>query len=329
MGFYMFLFFLTASLLWLNKFRRLQNINFGLFAFCWLFLISAIRFDVGWDYEQYHELIEGRVQYYNAQFVRFEFLNRLIINVSQFLGFTQLYFIVTSFIIIFSFYWVFKKFSADFAISTLLFLSLPIFFFNSLSIIRQFVAVSIIFYGFTFIRNRNFYKFLFTIFVASMFHKSAVIGIVLYFLYNRKAHVYFFLVIYVLGFFSSELIYWLVEHLLPQYLKFLDKSIGEGGNKVLLLVQIIGFFILFLINKLKMNTKDNSFYFLAFYIGLFIWSSLAKYGHAGFRGSLYFTVFLLLLLPNIITEIKQKRFVVQITYVMCFIFFSFTLMLGK
>ena len=117
--------------------------------------------------------------------------------------------------------------------------------------------------------------------------------------------------------------------LLPQYLKYLDKSIGEGGDKVLLLFQIIGFFILFLIKKLKLNKRDNSFYFLAFYIGLFIWSSLAKYGHAGFRGSLYFTVFLLLLLPNILVEIKQKRFVKQLTYVVCLMFFSFNLLLGK
>lgn len=321
--------FLFSLLVFDSNANKVKGLDLKKAVFALIFLFSALRFDVGWDYERYYKLIEKNIKFYDSQFERFEFFNRVLINISQYLDFTQLYFIITSFIIAFSFYKVFKKYSADFAISTLLFLSLPIFFFNSLSIIRQFVAVSIIFYGFTFIRNRNFFKFLVTVVVASMFHKSAIIGLVLYFLYNRRGHVYFFLVIYVLGFFSSDLIYWLVEHVLPQYLKFLDKSIGEGGNKVLLLFQIIGFFILFLIHKLKMNTKDNSFYFLAFYIGLFIWSSLAKYGHAGFRGSLYFTVFLLLLLPNIMAEIKQKRFVVQITYVMCFMFFSFTLMLGK
>lgn len=329
MVFYLFIFIIIFLFLLLGKSKQVKGFDFNFLAYLLIFLLSAIRFDVGWDYEKYHRLIEKNIKFYDSQFERFEFFNRVLINISQYLDFTQLYFIITSFIIIFSFYKVFKKYSTDFTISTLLFLSLPIFFFNSLSIIRQFVAVSIIFYGFTFIRNRNFYKFLFTVFVASMFHKSAVIGIVLYFLYNRKGHAYFFLVIYIFGFFSSELIYWLVENLLPQYLKYLDKSIGEGGDKVLLLFQIIGFFILFLINKLKLNTKDNSFYFLAFYIGLFIWSSLAKYGHAGFRGSLYFTVFLLLLLPNILVEIKQRRFVKQLTYIVCLIFFSLTLMLGK
>ena len=266
MIFYVAFFTFLLILLALDSYtRKLKGLHIKKIVFSLIFLFSALRFDVGWDYERYHRLIEKNIKFYDSQFERFEFLNRVLINISQYLDFTQLYFIVTSFIIISSFYKVFKKYSADFTISTLLFLSLPIFFFNSLSIIRQFVAVSIIFYGFSFIRNRNFYKFLFTIFVASMFHKSAVIGIVLYFLYNRKGHVYFFLVIYVLGFFSSELIYWLVENLLPQYLKYLDKSIGEGGDKVLLLFQIIGFFILFLIKKLKLNKRDNSFYFLAFY----------------------------------------------------------------
>lgn len=330
MIFYIAIYFILFILLIIGQTRwKIKGIDNKKIVFFLIFLISAIRFDVGWDYEKYYRLIERNVQYYDSQFERFEFLNRIIISIAQFLDFTQLYFIVTSFIIVFSFYKIFNKYSSDFTISTLLFLSLPIFFFNSLSIIRQFVAISIIFYGFTFIRNRNFYKFFAVILVAFLFHKSALLGVVLYFLYNRNTHLYFLMVIYILGFFSSDLLYWLTENLMPQYLRYLDNSIGEGGDKVLLLFQLIGFFILFLINKLKYNTKDNSFYFLTFYIGLFIWSSLSQYGHAGFRGSLYFTIYILLLLPNILVELKQKLFIKELTYVACFMFFVLTLTLGK
>tara|TARA_R110000868_G_scaffold343960_4_gene604930 strand:- start:1038 stop:1466 length:429 start_codon:yes stop_codon:yes gene_type:complete len=114
---------------------------------------------------------------------------------------------------------------------------------------------------------------------------------------------------------------------MPQYLQYLDKRIGVGGDKLLILFQVIGFFILFITNKKKENLNYN-FYVISFFMGLFIWSSLAPYGHAGFRGALYFTAFFILFLPEVYDIIKERRVLKQITYLLFFCFFTFTLWLG-
>lgn len=329
MAFYILFFMLVLCLLLLDKESQYKNLNLQYLGFFFCFLLAAMRFDVGWDYVAYFDLIEKNHKYYDAQIARLEPFNQGLIFLSQYLNFTQLYFIVTSMIIYSSFYRTFKNYSSDFALSTLLFLSLPIFFFNSLSIIRQFVAVAIVLFAIPYIISRNWLRFTFFILLALMFHKSAIVAIPLYFLYGRKVHFYIYPILYITGFFSSSFLYLLVENILPQYLKFLDRSIGKGGDMILLLFQVLGFFLLFFINKLKLNKKNNDFYFLSFFIGLFIWSSLAKFGHAGFRGSLYFVVFILLLLPNVITEIKQKGILKEISYLVCFFFFLLTLYLGQ
>ena len=325
---YITLFFLVFIILWLHA--KIQNDRFlpGI-AFFILFLFSALRFDVGWDYVSYFDLIERNTKFYQDQINRLEPINQMLILISQSISFTQFYFIITSFLVCILFYKVFKQHSSNFTISTILFISLPIFYFNSFSIIRQFVALSIVFYGYRYIKSQNIIKFFIVIIIAILFHRSAFVAIPLYFLFNKKIHFYFFLVIYVLGFVSSDLLYWIVEHSIPQYLKFLDKAIGQGGDKVLLLFQVLGFSLLFFINKLKMNKKENDFFFIVFFIGLFIWSSLAKYGHAGFRGSLYFMVYVLLLIPNILSEIKQRKLLKGLVYIISFLFFIFTLYLGK
>lgn len=325
---YIFFYLAVFFFLWINS-QNSKNLFFGKIAFLMLFLMSALRFDVGWDYESYYNLIEKNMKFYEAQLDRLEPLNQLLIKISQYFEFTQFYFIITSLIICFYFYATFRSYSSNFAVSTLLFLSLPIFFFSSLAIIRQFTALAIVFYSFKYIEFRQILKFSLFLIIATLFHKSAIIAFPLYYLFRWKPHFYFFPIIYVFGFFSSDLLYLMVENVLPQYLKYLDKSIGQGGDKVLILFQILGLFLLFFINRLKRQQTRNNFYFLSFFVGLFVWSSLAKYGHAGFRGGLYYIVFFLLLVPNIIIEIKQKKLLVEVTYTICFFFFLLTLYLGK
>lgn len=325
---YIFFYLTVFSLLWLNT-KNTKNFFFGKIAFIMLFIMSALRFDVGWDYGSYYNLIQKNIEFYDAQLGRLEPLNQLLIKISQYFEFTQFYFITTSLIICFYFYRTLKNYSSNFAVSSLLFLSLPIFFFSSLAIIRQFTALAIVFYAFRYVESRQLFKFLICLTIATLFHKSAIIAFPLFYLFLWKPHVSFFPIIYILGFFSSDLLYWLVENLLPQYLKYLDKSIGEGGDKVLILFQLLGLFFLFFINRLKEQKNLNNFYFIAFFIGLFVWSSLAKYGHAGFRGGLYYIVFCLLLIPNIIIEIKQNKLILEITYAVCFFFFLLTLYLGN
>ncbi|CAH8282820.1 EpsG-like putative glucosyltransferase [Mariniflexile fucanivorans] len=324
---YILFFIVVFLLLEAGKYKIVEGVNFYWLAYFFIFIFSAFRFDVGYDFEMYYNLIEGKSRWLEAQLNRFDFLSRELVIFSSYIKFTQFFFIVSSFLIMFLTYKVIKRESKDFVISTLVFLSFPIFFLNSFSIVRQYMALSIVFYSLRYISSRKLLYFLIAIFVAVFFHKTAIVAIVLYWIYNLKLKNIHFIIIFIGGFFSSKLLYFLVEYLLPHYLKYLDENVGVGGDKLLLLFQIIGFFILFFVDKKKEDLVYN-FYINTFYVGLFIWSSLAPYGHAGYRGALYFIVFFILLAPEVIQIIKQRRLLKQITYIVGFCFFIFTLWLG-
>ncbi|MBD0831210.1 EpsG family protein [Aestuariibaculum sediminum] len=321
----LFYFIIFCFLINYNRSFKLKYFNY---CYSLVFLFSAFRFDVGYDFPLYYGWIKGDYKFIEDQLNRLEFLSRSLVVFSHDIGFYQLFFIITSFIIIYLTYRSIKEYSSDYVISTLVFLSFPIFFFNSLSIIRQYVALSIVFYSFKYIRSRVLFKFLSCIFIAFLFHKSAIVAIILYWVYNIKFKNVHFLIIYISGFFSSQLIYILVKSLFPYYLPYLDQNIGVGGDKILLAFQVIGLFILFFVDK-KQNDYNYRFYLNTFFIGLFIWSSLAPYGHAGFRGALYFMVFFILLFPEIIILVKERKVLKPMVYLLCFCFFVFTLIMGK
>lgn len=58
-----------------------------------------------------------------------------------------------------------------------------IFYCRTYNILRQSIAVMIIFWGFWFIRQKKIGSYIITVFVAMLFHSSAIIGIIIYVLY--------------------------------------------------------------------------------------------------------------------------------------------------
>lgn len=71
------------------------------------------------------------------------------------------------------------------------------FFYNmSFNLIRQSLAMFILFYGFSYLVKKEWIKYIITIFVASLFHSSAIIGCLFMFVYwllyrNTKTQLYF------------------------------------------------------------------------------------------------------------------------------------------
>lgn len=328
---YMFFLILIFVFLELGKRRFIKGVNFNFLAYLCVFIFSAIRFDVGYDYTLYYGWIEGTYKFIEDQLNRLEFLSRLMIEFSHDVQFFQLFFILSSFLIVLLFYKSISMYSLDLRLSTLIFICFPVFYFYSFSIIRQYIAIALIFYGYRFIKERALIKYVLTLLIAMLFHKSAVIAIPIYFFYGNfllKKRLLVFL--YVLGFFGSELITFFVKLLSERYSIYLGVIAGEGGSLMLIFFQILAVFIFLIIFEMKdLNDKDFNFYLLCFFIGLFIWSTLSKHGHAGFRGSLYFISFTILLIPDLISKLRQRKFITQCTIFLCFVFYGFNLYVGS
>lgn len=58
-------------------------------------------------------------------------------------------------------------------------------FYNaSLNMMRQWIAMAFLFYGFSYLIDKNYIKYFLTIAIAFLFHSSALMGILIYFIYN-------------------------------------------------------------------------------------------------------------------------------------------------
>lgn len=316
----------------LGKIKIVEGIKIYGFtaAFILIFIFCAIRFDVGYDYSMYYELIEGNIKYFTAQINRIEYLPRQLVLFSSFIKFYQFFFIVTSFIITYFFYKSIKENSEDKWLSTLIFVCFPIFFFMSLSVIRQFIAIAIIFYSFKFIKRREFWKYLAVIICCFFIHNSSILALPIYFIYGNFINKKIIVFIYLLGFFSSKTLAFLIELSSERYSIYLNEIKGDGGSLILIFFQVLGLFLLPLVYNFRdKEDKDFNFYLLTYYIGLFIWASLSKFGHAGIRGGLYYMTFTILLIPHLKNKIKEYKIVRNSIAIICFLFFFINLYIGS
>lgn len=148
-------------------------------------LIVGLRWNVGIDFPVYYDLLMG---YYSdeAQLTRLELIPYItILGIQKYDIPFYYWFVVMAFIQMFFLQKTFDK-------NLKIFLVWGIFFYltsqlaYAMNIIRQAAAVSVVLYAYTFINSREYRKYLFWVFIASLFHLSALIGIPIMFLSRLK-----------------------------------------------------------------------------------------------------------------------------------------------
>ncbi|WP_131798752.1 EpsG family protein, partial [Aliarcobacter thereius] len=136
------------------------------------FVFSALRYDAGYDYFSYLNIIitEEGLQ-------RLEYFNRLIIELSNYLNFPQLYFIITSFLFILFMTLGFKQFKQFNYVTVYLMLFFIGSYITSFDIVRQMVSVSILFYAISLFINKGYFSSIIFFLIAVNFHKASLIFI--------------------------------------------------------------------------------------------------------------------------------------------------------
>lgn len=140
-------------------------------------------------------------------------------------------------------------------------------FFNlTLNVLRQSMALVILFYGFTYIRKYKIFKFLLTVFIAYLFHNTALIGILIYLIYlfvNKKPK-FLFQILTVLGtlifvfFFDSFQALLLENDIISQRYNFYmnNNNLASGGFYTHFVLMCLPILLLYLFSK---NRSDNVF----------------------------------------------------------------------
>lgn len=177
---------INTNLLALNK-RTYGYILEKLSAICSflpLFLVSAIRYNVGTDY--LYRYVPGFIIIASGGKETFE-VGFILINKFALL-FSKDYvvlFVITSFIFCFFVYKAIYQQSEDICFSILLLL-ITTSFFVSMNIVRQSMSISIFLYATKYIKENNLKKYLIFILIAATFHSSALIYIPIFFVCKRS-----------------------------------------------------------------------------------------------------------------------------------------------
>jgi len=162
-------------------YRNISNSKFNLWiALSILLFISSFRFEVGQDWINYLEFFEITSTADTLEY-GYKLINNLFSNSGSsynfflfFISFFTLFFINNTLITL--------KYKV---ISVLIYFS-DLFLYYNLSGMRQGIAIAITLFSLKYIIEKNLVKFLFIVFLASLFHISSIIFVLAYFAYSIK-----------------------------------------------------------------------------------------------------------------------------------------------
>lgn len=228
-----------------------------------ILFISFFRYNIGGDYSSYvtmYELVDpfDELPYPEPSFKYIAYFLRL-------LGFDyQMLFIVYSCIFFFFFIKGLKKYTnsnSEICIAILFFMVDMKFggFFWTSSAIRMFAAVAICFWGYQYVIQRKFFKYILVTIVAANFHISALIAIIFYFLprsLSGTGYFSFLVISFFIGMMPLDLLFSNISEFLLRGSTYVIAgergTLGEGFGIVYMYIVVI-FSIILMNNKNPKN----------------------------------------------------------------------------
>lgn len=324
-------FYFVLFLLW-GVYRTNHSKKFFVAGFLLLFLFTAFRFDIGWDYHMYYTLAGGK-NYGGLSMVSFH-LSRMepavlfLLNLSESLKNPQLFFIVTSVIILLGVTVACFKLTRSPEIALMFFLSYPHMYLDSLSTIRQWCAIAIVYLALNPLLKGKKYLFVLLVLLASAFHSTALIFLGVLLVPRKELSLKFIMTLLACGLvFKSVLINFMLPYM-GKYAMYILEGVGEGGGKIVY-ANILVFFVLLILRK-RVVDKNESFDYLfnIMLVGTFFSVLLAGFGHIAFRVPMYFFVAVILIIPCYMNLFRPKKFAYIIFSLICICLLSASLLLS-
>ncbi len=176
-----------------------------------------------------------------------------------------------------------------------------------LSGVRQSLAMGICLLSFEYIKQRKLFKFLVLAFIASLFHKSALALIPMYFVAYLKINLINFVLLSIAGIFAC--IYSTpLTHLVNTILGYEKQMIGfESGAIFVVIMYVITIMASYIYtNWLEKQDKHNTFFFNMTFVSLIIYI-LRYFIQIAERISYYYQFSFIILLPNLVESIEDDK----------------------
>lgn len=279
-----------------------EEIALGI-SFALLFLVAAFRYDVGYDYIIYYKYF-----FFPKGASYFEQLTHYIYDIARYFDSAWIFFAIYALLILHFVYYTIKKQSVDYFISTIVYLSF--FYLNSLSTLRQSLAVAIVFWGFKFVKENKLVHYIFVICVAMMAHSSAIVAIPIYFIFNYVELKNALVVLAGVVMLGMSIVKWVVYNI-PIFYRFqyYISRASAGGNSIQWVYFLLFGFLLILYFSNKSKNEEIGHYLSVFSISIIFPFLLGA--ENGLRVAEYYNILYLLCVPLIMQQvnIQKKRFV--------------------
>lgn len=259
MIFYVLFIIFSSFLILLISSKKTEIRTFNwylLFLLCFLF--SGLRYQIGTDYLNYKYVFDDLSI---DDIALFEYGNYSLMYLVKLIGAPfQLYILVTSFIICFSFFNFIKLFSKDKSTSLFIFLFFGLFFLSSLNFIRQFLAISFFILALCSISQNKKTKTIFFIIFSILFHTSSIVTLPIFLFYKLKINYKHIIVTICFSIFILSVSYSLLLN--SPYGIYLERAalINEDTPPLILVVGLLissSFFIIHIFRSKKKNSTDN------------------------------------------------------------------------
>lgn len=311
--------YLVAILIeaWLIKPQKSDKKKFAFLCVAFLELVAftGLRaYNIGSDTETYLRYID---KYRGVSFREiFDFSNAefergytVFMRICSYFNFTKTEFLfLISIVTYFPFFVFIYRYSDYPEVSVFVYFATSLFFY-SLGIFRQMIAISICLTGVPFITERKPLRFFIVIFIAYLFHKTALIWLLLYFLYPLKGAkpVKFFAIVALIILPFGRPLAILATKFLPEYEHYLNSKYDPNDGSYI----GIAFYYIILLMYFALNyfnrklSKIERLSVTAFCITLVLQATAYSFDILG-RMIVYFSVFLTILVPSFLKRCCSK-----------------------
>lgn len=302
-----------------------------------LIIISMCRFDSGYDYFWYWIVGDKTLannSIVNGTYKNLEFGIQKIYDITRWLGHPQYFFAITGLITFILLYRTFEKESRSSLIVLILFIFVPMGFFEFNHVVMQAVTISIIFYFTRFSYEKKYLEFILVVLFACLFHSSAILCLGFLFIPRKKINKKLWILGSICLFVMLKYIFpFLVLKVHPTYYYLLSyKTELLGANLFNLKIFTILFLFIILVELFKkkknlpwvnknFSLKEYEIYqFNIFGIGIILSLMLAYIykGDLSRRIGMYFLTYGFLVAGNYI-EIFDKKILKYIKIIIIFV----------
>lgn len=299
-------------------------------SFLMLMLTAGLRYETGGDWTSYTDIFDtiepiDRVlagDNYYFEWLKLEIGYRYLNSIVKFIApNVQLLFFIVALIISSFIFKGINQYSPYPIMGAVIYFGI-LFFALDMIVLRQGLAVAIVFCGYKYIEEKRFLKFVLVCAVASLFHISALIGVVIYF-GAQPRYPSWLLATLGIGFFGVLVlqIKWMdtiAVSLLSMQIDELaaSKLVAYTQNEVYaasrgitlgLLVNVMVFVVLLIRRKRLEKQKYFNLFLNLFILYLFVYCCMSEFVEVGNRLKYYFMISFVILIPQIVMSFETAR----------------------